>query len=42
MGSYPLKALLQTNRHAFNLLLENTSVNENRKTGEKSPSVGFP
>jgi type I restriction enzyme, R subunit len=26
---------------AFHLLLENTSVNENRKTGEKSPTVRF-
>lgn len=33
--------LLQNNRHVFNQLLENTSVSENRQTGEKSPSVKF-
>ena len=33
--------LLENNRHLFQLLLENTSVSENRKTGEKSPTVRF-
>jgi type I restriction enzyme, R subunit len=38
---WPGTSLIQNNRHAFNLLLENTSVSENRKTGEKSPTVRF-
>lgn len=33
--------LLQNNRQVFQMLLENTSVSENRKTGEKSPTVQF-
>ena len=33
--------LIANNRHAFNLLIENTSVSENRQTGEKSPTVNF-
>ena len=33
--------LLENNRHVLNLLLENTSVAENRQTGEKSPTVRF-
>jgi type I restriction enzyme R subunit len=40
-ASFPGTGLLQNNRHLFNLLLENTSVSENRKTGEKSPTVRF-
>jgi type I restriction enzyme, R subunit len=40
-ASFPGSGLLQNNRHIFNLLLENTSVSENRKTGEKSPTVRF-
>ena len=40
-ASFPSTGLIQNNRHAFNLLLENTSVSENRKTGEKSPTVRF-
>ena len=40
-ASWPGTSLIQNNRHAFNLLLENTSVSENRKTGEKSPTVRF-
>ncbi len=40
-GSFPGTGLIQNNRHAFTLLLENTSVSENRKTGEKSPTVRF-
>ncbi|MCJ7600126.1 MAG: type I restriction endonuclease, partial [Desulfobulbaceae bacterium] len=33
--------LIANNRHAFTLLLENTSVSENRQTGERSPTVRF-
>lgn len=33
--------LFQNNRQTFNMLLENTSVSENRKTGDKSPTVKF-
>jgi type I restriction enzyme R subunit len=40
-ASWPGTGLIQNNRHAFNLLLENTSVSENRKTGGKSPTVRF-
>jgi type I restriction enzyme R subunit len=40
-ANFPSTNLLQNNRHVFNQLLENTSVSENRKTGEKSPSVKF-
>jgi type I restriction enzyme R subunit len=40
-ANFPGTNLLQNNRHVFNQLLENTSVSENRKTGEKSPSVRF-
>src|SRR5664280_1605188 len=40
-GSFPSTGLLQANRHLFHLLMENTSVSENRKTGEKSPTVHF-
>jgi len=34
-------SLLEANREIHDLLLENTSVFENRKTGEKSPTVRF-
>jgi len=40
-ASFPGSGLIANNRHAFTLLLENTSVSENRKTGEKSPTVRF-
>ena len=40
-ASFPGTGLLQNNQHVFNLLLENTSVSENRQTGEKSPTVRF-
>ncbi|MFC1604408.1 type I restriction endonuclease subunit R [Planctomycetota bacterium] len=40
-ASFPGNQLLENNRHLFQLLLENTSVSENRKTGEKSPTVRF-
>jgi type I restriction enzyme R subunit len=40
-ASFPSTNLIQNNRHVFNLLLEGTSVSENRKRGDKSPSVRF-
>jgi type I restriction enzyme R subunit len=40
-GSFPSTSLLENNKHLFQLLLENTSVSENRQTGEKSPTVRF-
>lgn len=40
-ASFPSTGLLENNKHLFELLLENTSVSENRKTGEKSPTVRF-
>ncbi|MCX5846498.1 MAG: HsdR family type I site-specific deoxyribonuclease [Deltaproteobacteria bacterium] len=40
-ANFPGAGLIQNNRHAFTLLLENTSVSENRRTGEKSPTVCF-
>ncbi|KUO78017.1 MAG: restriction endonuclease subunit R [Desulfosporosinus sp. BRH_c37] len=40
-ASFPGTGLIQNNNHVFTLLLENTSVSENRKTGEKSPTVRF-
>jgi len=40
-ATFPGTSLLENNRHVFNLLLENTSVSENRKTGDKSPTVRF-
>lgn len=40
-ASFPGTNLIQNNRHVLNMLLEGTSVSENRKTHEKSPSVRF-
>ncbi|ABI69547.1 type I restriction endonuclease subunit R [Syntrophomonas wolfei] len=40
-GSFPGTGLIQNNRYVFDLLLENTSVSENRHTGEKSPTVHY-
>ena len=40
-ASFPGTGLIENNRHAFTLLLENTSVSENHQTGEKSPTVRF-
>lgn len=40
-ASFPSNNLIQNNKHVFTLLLENTSVSENRQTGAKSPSVSF-
>ena len=33
--------LIENNKHVLHLLLENTSVSENRQTGENSPTVRF-
>lgn len=41
IASFPGTSLLDNNRYVLNLLLENTSVAENRKTGEKSPTVYY-
>jgi type I restriction enzyme, R subunit len=38
-ASFPGTGRIQNNRHVFQLLVEDTSVSENRKTGEKSPTV---
>ncbi len=40
-AAFPGTGLIENNRHVLNLLLENTSISENRKTGEKSPTVRF-
>lgn len=41
IASFPSANLLDNNRHVLTLLLENTSVAENRQTGEKSPTVRY-
>ena len=40
-ASFPSTDLIRNNRHVFTLLMENTSISENRRTGEKSPNVQF-
>ena len=40
-ASFPGTGLIQNNQHVLQLLLENTSVSENRKTCENSPTVRF-
>ncbi|MXW52059.1 type I restriction endonuclease subunit R [Candidatus Saccharibacteria bacterium] len=40
-ASFPGTGLLENNKHLFQLLLENISVSENRRSGEKSPTVRF-
>ena len=40
-ASFPGTGLIQNNQHVLKLLLECTSVSENRKTGEKSQDVRF-
>ena len=40
-ASFPSTGLLENNKHLFQLLLENTSVSENRQSNEKSPTVRF-
>ncbi len=39
--SFPSSSLLENNQDVLKLLLENTSVSENRKTGERSPTIRF-
>lgn len=41
IASFPGTGLLQNNQHLLHLLLENTSVAENRQTGERSPTVRY-
>ena len=40
-ANFPSNALLDNNKHLFQLLMENTSVSENRHSGERSPTVRF-
>ena len=40
-ASFPGRGLIENNKHVLHLLLENTSVSENRQTGENSPTVRF-
>ena len=40
-ASFPSTGLIQNNQHTLQLLIENTSVSENRETGEQSPTVHF-
>jgi type I restriction enzyme, R subunit len=40
-SSFPTTNLLENNRYVFNLLQQNTSVSENRQTGEQSPTVKY-
>ena len=40
-ASFPGAGLIENNKYVLRLLLENTSVNENRQTGERSPTVRF-
>ena len=41
VANFPSTGLIENNKHVLNLLLENTSVSENRQTGENSPTVHF-
>lgn len=40
-ASFPGNDLMKNNQHLLHLLLEGTSVAENRETGDKSPTVKF-
>lgn len=40
-ASFPSTGLIENNKYVLHLLLENTSVSENRRTGERSPTVQF-
>lgn len=40
-ASFSGTGLIENNQYVLHLLLENTSVSENRKTGEQSPTVRF-
>jgi type I restriction enzyme R subunit len=41
LAGFSGRGLLENNRHVYDLLLGNTSVSKNRRTGEKSPTVRF-
>ena len=41
IASFPSKGLIENNKQMLHLLLENTSVAENRQTDETSPTVRF-
>jgi type I restriction enzyme R subunit len=40
-ANFPGNSLIENNRHLHTMLLENTSVAQNRRTGERSPTVRF-
>ncbi len=40
-ANFPGTGLIENNMHVLHLLLENTSVSENRQSGENSPTVRF-
>ena len=40
-AGFPSTGLIENNQYVLHLLLENTSVSENRETGEQSPTVRF-
>jgi type I restriction enzyme R subunit len=40
-AQFPSTGLIQNNKHIADLLLGNTSVDENRQTGDRSPTVKF-
>ena len=40
-ASFPGTGLIENNQYVLHLLLENSSVSENRKTGDKSPTLRF-
>jgi len=40
-ASFPGTGLIENNQYVLHLLLENTSVSENRRTGAQSPTVRF-
>ena len=40
-ANWPGSSLVENNKYLLHLLLENTSVSENRQTGENSPTVRF-
>lgn len=41
IASFPGTGLIENNRYIFDLLMGNTSVSENRQTGDKSPTVYY-
>ena len=40
-ASFPGTRLMENNQYALHLMLEHTSVSENRKTGEQNPTIRF-